>query len=130
MVEKGIDNEEIKKSVIDTIIAQGIFRPEFLNRFDDVVVFHSLKDEEIPLIVQLALDKFSQRIKKEQHIDIVFDKGIVEQIIREGFDPVFGARSLLRYINDVIADALARKIIAANIHRGEIVKFGVDDLNT
>jgi ATP-dependent Clp protease ATP-binding subunit ClpC len=129
MIEEGAQDEDIKKQVIDAIIKKGIFRPELLNRFDDVVMFHSLKKDDIPKIVKLMLVKFVKRMKTEQHIEVVFDEEVIQKIIENGFEPIFGARSLLRYIDDVVADALARKIITDKIRRGETIQFKKEDLD-
>lgn len=129
MIENGIADDAMKKKVIDTIINSGVFRPELLNRFDDVVIFHPLNKEHILNVTKMLLDQFSVRMAKEQYITVSFDEAVVQKIVDRGFDPVFGARSLIRYIDDAIADALAKKIIAGNVHRGEVIRFGVADMD-
>lgn len=129
MIEDGIESDEMKKKVIDTIINSGVFRPEMLNRFDDVIIFHPLSDDNIPNVTRMLLDKFSKRMEKDQYITIMFDEDVVQRIIKEGFDPVFGARSLIHYIDDTIADALAKKLIKGNISRGETIHFTAMDMD-
>ena len=129
MIEDGIKDDAMKKKVIDTIINSGAFRPELLNRFDDVIIFHPLNDDYIPNVVRMLLDKFSARMEKEQHITVVFDDDIVQKIIDDGFDPVFGARSIIHYIDDTVADALAKKLIRGNIMRGETLHFTIADMD-
>ena len=130
MIENGATEDVMKKEVIDTIIKSGTFRPEFLNRFDDVVIFHPLSNDHIPNVTSMLLAKFSARMDKEQHITVAFDESVVQKIITDGFDPVFGARSLIHYIDDKIADALAKKLITGDVKRGEVVRFTAEDMNT
>jgi len=129
MIENGIESDVMKKKIVDVIIDSGAFRPELLNRFDDVVIFHPLGDAHIPQVTQMLLAKFAKRVDRDQHITVMFDDGVAEEIITKGFDPVFGARSLIHYIDGTISDALAKKLIAGNIHRGETVQVTVDDMD-
>ncbi len=118
----------MKKDILEHITQQGIFRPEFINRFDDVIVFHPLKGDEVLRITQLLLKKFAEHMEEEKNIKIIFDPDVPTFIMENGYDPLYGARSLLRYIDETVADALARKFISGNIHRGEDVVFTVADL--
>ncbi len=129
MIKDGIKDDAMKKKVIDTIIDSGTFRPEMLNRFDDVIIFHPLDDDNVSDVARMLLDKFSMRMEDEQHITVVFDEDVVQEIIKKGFDPVFGARSLIHYIDDSIADALAKKLIKGNVTRGETMQFTVADMD-
>jgi ATP-dependent Clp protease ATP-binding subunit ClpC len=129
MIENGIKDDQMKKKVVDTIINSGAFRPELLNRFDDVVIFHPLGDDHILHVAKMLLARFSQRMEEEQYITVQFDDAVAQQIITRGFDPVFGARSLIRYIDDTVADALAKKLIAGNVHRGETIHFSTADMD-
>ncbi len=129
MIENGIADDAMKKKVINTVIDSGAFRPELLNRFDDVIIFHPLGDEHIYRVGQMLLNKFSARMERDQHITVVFDDDVVQKIITDGFDPIFGARSLIHHIDDVIADTLAKKLITGNVNRGETVHFTVADMD-
>jgi ATP-dependent Clp protease ATP-binding subunit ClpA len=129
MIEDGVQDVAMKKQVIDTIIDSGTFRPEMLNRFDDVIIFHPLGEEHIPAVTRMLLGKFTARMEKEQHITVTFNDEVTQKIVTEGFEPVFGARSLIHYIDDTVADALAKKLIKGNINRGAIIHFTVADLD-
>ncbi|XLQ20273.1 MAG: AAA family ATPase [Candidatus Moraniibacteriota bacterium] len=129
MIENGIKDDKMKKKVIDVVINSGEFRPEFLNRFDDVVIFHPLGDDHVVRVGKMLLDKFAARMDEEQHITVTFDDEVLQNIIEKGFDPIFGARSLIHYIDETVADALAKKLITGNINRGETLNFTVDDLD-
>ncbi|OGY23900.1 MAG: hypothetical protein A2172_05195 [Candidatus Woykebacteria bacterium RBG_13_40_15] len=96
------------------------FRPEFLNRVDEIVIFNPLGKEEIIKITQLQLDKVIARFK-EKEITLKVDKGVVEKIASEGFDPVWGARPLKRAIRSEILDELAMQIVEGQIKAGDKV---------
>ena len=119
MVEEKYQNEEIKSAVVDWAIENNVFRTEFLNRFDGVVFFRTLNDKELVSVVRLQLQKFIRRLSKEKNIEIEFNEEIINQIIQKGYNPIFGARSLNRYIEDEIEGIVARKIISGEILSGE-----------
>jgi ATP-dependent Clp protease ATP-binding subunit ClpC len=122
-VEAGDLPEEIQKEVVDYAIDKGIFRVEFLNRFEGVVFFRPLRGKELNSVVWLQLQKLARRLRKEKNIEIDFDENMVEKIIEKGYNPVFGARSLNRYIEDSVEDLIAKKIIAGEIVKGEKIKL-------
>ncbi|MFA5985736.1 MAG: AAA family ATPase [Parcubacteria group bacterium] len=128
MVEMGMDPAQEEEKIVNGIIESGVFRPEFINRFDDVVIFGPLEGENVRTVTQLLLQKFATRVLKEQNIDVTFADGVVDRIIEKGYDHVFGARSVMRYIDDGIADIFAKKLIAGNVHRGETVHFATKDM--
>jgi ATP-dependent Clp protease ATP-binding subunit ClpA len=129
MVEIGINPADMEKKVIDSVMEDKVFRPEFINRFDDVVIFAPLANEDVLRVTQLLLDKFAQQVSGDQDITLEFASDVAAQVVARGFDPVFGARSLHHYIDNVIADVLAKKMIKGNVRRGEKIYFVVDDMN-
>ena len=94
------------------------FRPEFLNRVDDIIVFEQLKKDDIKEIAKRLLSKLSHRIK-DMDIELDFDESAVEKIADEGFDPVYGARPLKRAIQSQIEDKLSEEILEGKIKAGE-----------
>ena len=102
------------------------FRPEFLNRVDDIVLFKPLRKDEIRRIVKLMLDLLSSRLK-ERDVKLIFSDEAVEQIAEAGYDPVYGARPLKRYIVRQVETKLARAIIAGKVQDGTDIKVGVKD---
>lgn len=123
MVEKKEESLAIKKAVIDAAIKENIFKTEFMNRFNGIVFFSPLKEKELKSVVSLMLGRFARRLQAEKNIELEFDADTVEKIIAAGYEPVFGARSLDRYIGKTIEDAVVKKIIAEEVHRGEKVKI-------
>ncbi|HEX8974449.1 MAG TPA: AAA family ATPase [Patescibacteria group bacterium] len=123
MVEEDLPAEEIKQAVIDHVIENNIFRVEFLNRFEGVIFFRPLKGDELVSVVKLQLKKFARRLAKEKNIEISFGDDVILQIIDKGYNPVFGARSLNRYIEDAVEDLVAKKIIAGEVVQGEKINL-------
>lgn len=127
-IQKNIDPKEIQKQVVDYAINQGIFRPEFLNRFEGVVFFNSLSREEIYKITSLLLEKYAQNLREQENIEVNFGTGVVEKIVGEAFDPVFGARAINRYIQDKIGDSIVKRIISGEIKKGVDFVFEVSEI--
>ena len=125
MVEQKKSPEEIKQSVIDYAIENNIFRTEFLNRFEGVIFFRPLNENELKSVVRLQLQKFVRILAKEKNIEIVFDDNVVMSIIKRGYNPIFGARSLNRYIENEIESMVAKKIISGDVAKGEKIVLSV-----
>jgi ATP-dependent Clp protease ATP-binding subunit ClpC len=93
------------------------FRPEFLNRIDDIVIFHPLREEDIESIVDIQLRLVESRLK-DRRISLTVDKAVRAHLAKEGFDAEYGARPLRRLIQKVIVDTLADKIIRGDLKDG------------
>ena len=115
--------EMMKKGVMDEI--KNIFKPEFLNRIDDIIVFHPLEKEEITRIVRLLTDVMAKRVKENMNITVSFTKKAIEKIAEEGYDKAYGARPLRRAIQSKIEDAFAEEYLLGNIKAGEKVSVGL-----
>ena len=103
------------------------FKPEFLNRVDDIIMFKSLDKEEIKKIIDIFIKSLANRLK-EKDIDIEITDAAKEIMVREGYDPVYGARPLKRYIGNTLETMIARRLIAGEIYNGcAIVVDGEDD---
>jgi ATP-dependent Clp protease ATP-binding subunit ClpC len=94
-----------------------VFKPEFLNRVDDIIVFRSLTKEDLERIVELEIREVETRLK-EQSITISLDKAAKDFLIERGFDKTFGARPLKRTIQRFLEDPLAEDIIKGNFKKG------------
>lgn len=115
--------EIMKKGVMDEI--KTIFKPEFLNRIDDIIVFHPLEQEEITRIVRLLTDVMAKRVKENMNITVSFTKKAIEKIAEEGYDKAYGARPLRRAIQSKIEDAFAEEYLLGNIKAGDKVSVGL-----
>jgi len=124
IVEHGDDEVEMEKQVMEAVRAQ--FRPEFLNRLDDIIMFHQLKLPEIVKIVDIQLGLLSRRLK-ERKIDIVLTEKARDFIAQTGFDPTYGARPLKRTIQQKILDPLAMKLLNKEFGEGDSIEVDVDN---
>ena len=105
---------------------RATFRPEFLNRVDDIVIFHALSLDEIARIVELQLEVVRQRLA-ERKITLLLEPAAVERLSLDGFDPVFGARPLKRVIQREVVDRVAKALIDGAVHEGDTVRIDVGD---
>ena len=122
--EKVNGYKDIKKNVMDEL--KRTFRPEFLNRIDDIIVFHQLNEENIKEIVEIMINKLVERLKTK---DIVLNVGddVKEFIAKKGFDLTYGARPLRRAIQNQIEDTVAEAFLNGDIKSGKTVKLSVKD---
>jgi ATP-dependent Clp protease ATP-binding subunit ClpB len=119
----GEKNYTRMKSAVMEIVQQS-FRPEFINRIDDIVVFHSLGGEQIRAIVDIQLVYLRKRLQ-ERDMDIVLDDAARDAIGEAGFDPVYGARPLKRAIQQQIENPLAQRILKGEFVPGDRIRVGV-----
>ena len=113
----------MKKGVLDEI--KNIFKPEFLNRIDDIIVFHPLEKEDIIEIVKLMTDVLAKRVKENMDITISFTEKAIEKIAEEGYDKAYGARPLRRAIQSKIEDAFAEAYLLGSFKAGDKVSIGL-----
>ena len=116
--------EQIKSDVLGEL--KKHFRPEFLNRIDDMIVFHQLGEDEIKKIASLMLDTLKKRLA-QNGVSAEFTDEAIAHIAKEGFDPIYGARPLRRAIQSKIEDLLAEKMLENNIKSGDSVTVDVDN---
>jgi ATP-dependent Clp protease ATP-binding subunit ClpC len=125
-VEKGaIIDKTFHQKLLDYLQTKAIFKPELLNRFDDVITFRPLGTAEVAQVIKLMLADL-QKSLAESDITLTVDPAVVTKIEREGFDREFGARPLRRYIQDNIEDMIAQKKLTGELIRGNNAAFSVD----
>ncbi len=118
------DYEEMRRRVMDAVKAH--FKPEFLNRVDELVIFHSLGLEQIKAIVEIQVKKLEKRLL-ERRIQLKMTERAKEWLAKEGFDPAYGARPLKRVIQKEIQDKLALRILEGKFKDGSTITAEVDD---
>ena len=116
--------EETKKEVLAELKKQ--FRPEFINRIDEVIVFHKLNEEEIGQIIDIMLEEVQKRLQ-ENNMEVVMDASVKELIAKNGVDKAYGARPLRRTIQNLLEDKLAEEILEGNLKSGEKKKVTVKE---
>ena len=110
IANSGID----KKELINDLIRNNIFAPEFLNRFNDVILFKPLDKKEARKISALLLAEFAERLLEDKKITLVVDDTLIDKIASAGFDPEFGARPIKRAIEEIVENKVAEYIMAGN----------------
>ncbi len=105
------------------------FRPEFLNRVDDIVVFKALQKDQVRNIAAILLERLGKRLEKQVKIHLTWTDEALQELADKGFDPQFGARPLRRLITHTVETALSRDIIAGTIREGDTVTIGYDGNN-
>ncbi|AJE45178.1 ATP-dependent chaperone ClpB [Celeribacter indicus] len=124
---EGADSSVAKRDVMDAVRAH--FRPEFLNRLDETIIFDRLGRKDMGGIVEIQLSRLEKRLAK-RNISLAIDQGAKEWLANEGYDPVFGARPLKRVIQRTLQDPLAELLLAGDVKDGETipVSAGADGL--
>ena len=118
------DYEAMKESVMKEV--KELFRPEFINRVDELIVFHALTEDEIRRITEMMLKQVADRLE-EQEIRLVWDESVINKLAEDGYDPKFGARPLRRLIQRTVEDTLSEELLAGNISLGQEVRLTVKD---
>lgn len=121
-------NENIlshKEEIVSSIIKSGIFKPELLNRFDGVILFHPLKEEHLRQIASLVVEGLAKRLK-EKSILLKPSEDLINFLLQKGSDPKFGARPMMRAVQDEVEELIAKGIIEGKILAGSEVAFRVD----
>jgi len=127
-VKNGVTGEELQKRVVEYIQKEGIFSPEFLNRFDGVVVFEPLTGDDLISIAKLILEDLKQDLMKK-NINLDFGQDVVEKLAQDGFDVEFGARPMRRIVELVLGDLVGVAILKNEIKAGDRIKLMVDEGN-
>jgi ATP-dependent Clp protease ATP-binding subunit ClpB len=113
------DHEEMERLVRSELSAN--FRPEFLNRVDDIIIFHSLDEKQLLHVVDIQLERLEKRLTQQQ-LALEVDRSAKQLIAKEGYDPQFGARPLKRAIQDLLLDPLATKLLVGEFKPGDRIK--------
>lgn len=115
-VENEKEYEDIKKEVIKELKKE--LRPEFINRIDEIIVFHKLSEEDIKQITNIMLKQVEERLKNQKYI-VEIDDGVVKAILKQGYDNNFGARPLRRTIQNLVEDRISEEILSGNLKKNK-----------
>lgn len=124
-IQQGYNADQITPAVKE-LLAQKFFRPEFLNRFDDIVVFKPLQLAETVQIAKLMFKEIAQNIS-QKNITLTISDGLVERIAESGYDPIYGARPLRHLIQDKVENVLAKRMLSGEIKPGSTVELNEDN---
>ncbi|MDP3875049.1 MAG: AAA family ATPase [bacterium] len=126
-VKSGKDLSAVRETVVNEIIARGIFKPELLNRFDGVVLFHSLNEESLREVSKRLLSHLVERLKKKG-ITLKISDSLISFLTKKGMDQKFGARPLNRAIQETVEQVIAKKMISGEIGSGSEIELAESDL--
>jgi len=121
-IEEKTEWERVKEKLLKELFEKGIFRPEFINRFDGVIIFRPLDKENLMKIAELMLQKIKVRLK-EKEIEFEITEPLKEKIVELSYDPKFGAREMRRVIQDKIENVLAQALLSEQIKRGDTIQI-------
>ena len=117
------DYKRMKSNVMDEV--KQLFRPEFLNRIDEIIVFHPLGENDMKKIVGLMCKEVTQRAKEQLDITLVIRDSVKKHIVETGTDKKYGARPLRRAVQNQLEDKLAEAILSGEIKQGDHVEAGI-----
>jgi ATP-dependent Clp protease ATP-binding subunit ClpB len=120
----GAQMQEIREAALENL--RGEFRPEFLNRVDEIVTFHSLTEEQLTEIVELQAGDLRRRLA-ERRIDLELTDAARAVLVKHGYDPAFGARPLKRTLQREVENPLALKVLSGEIGEGDTVLVDAQD---
>jgi len=126
--DQKIDSEESYQDMKDRVTGEvhKVFRPEFLNRLDDLIVFHQLTREQVRQIAELMLSELKQRLDEEHSIRLSLDKKATNLLVERGYDPDYGARPMRRAIERMIENRISELILEGTFTDGSVIKGSVD----
>jgi ATP-dependent Clp protease ATP-binding subunit ClpB len=123
MYQRGEPEEQVRSRVIDEV--QHLFRPEFFNRIDEVIVFHPLSQEHIGRIISIQLERLRQLLE-DRRLTLKLTPAALEQLGKEGYDPIYGARPIKRVLQQKIQNPLAMALLKGDFHEGDTIIVDVD----
>jgi ATP-dependent Clp protease ATP-binding subunit ClpA len=127
--QEGKDPSNFTQDLLNAVIAEGIYKPELLNRFDGVIVFHPLNQEHLQNIASLMLTKLGKRILERKGIEVTFDPEVVSVVAQRGANPQFGARPMNRYIKEHVEQIVADQIINGSLGTGATLHITAKELS-
>jgi ATP-dependent Clp protease ATP-binding subunit ClpC len=116
------DYDTMREKILEE--TKRVFKPEFLNRLDEIIVFHTLSKPDLLAIVDLEVDKVKRRLKLKE-IEIVLDEPAHEFVINKGYDPTYGARPMRRAVERYLEDPLAEELLKGGVKAGDVVEVSV-----
>jgi ATP-dependent Clp protease ATP-binding subunit ClpC len=127
-VAAGDSLESFERPLVDELINKGLFKPELINRFDEVVLFRPLNKQELAKVAGLMLAEVNKTLSN-QNISVQLTEAALEKVVDAGYDPQFGARPMRRALQKMVEDAVAKKVLAGQAQAGTAITLDVQDLS-
>jgi ATP-dependent Clp protease ATP-binding subunit ClpA len=131
LLSEGTKPEDLptyEKQIIDTIINQGLFRPEFINRFDEAIVFRPLNKDELGQVANLIIGDIASNLQTNQKLSLNVGADVISLLVEKGYDPTMGARPMRRIISKTIENIVANKILAGGAEAGATINVSLEDV--
>jgi ATP-dependent Clp protease ATP-binding subunit ClpC len=128
-IKTGETQEILREKLLEYLQSQGIFRPEFLNRFDGVISFKPLSQTEIYQVAGLIINKLANQLLKEKEVILKVDPDAIQKLSELGYDPEMGARPMQRVIQDKLENWLADKMLKNEIQKGQTIEYKLTDIS-
>lgn len=129
-IKQGMSSKELKSNLMEYLQKEGIFKPEFLNRFTSVVNFNPLTQEQIVIITDKLIKALASSLEKDKGILLKMDQGAVIKLAELGYDPLMGARPIQRVIQKKVEDILAKRMLSGEIGRGSKLFIKAEDISS
>jgi len=117
-----------QKELLEYLLREEIFRPEFINRFDAVLTFKPLTKEHLIKVAILMLERLNRRLNKTQGVQLIITKELAQRVVDLGYSPEFGARPMNRVIQDKIESQIAKKILQGKLKRGDVIEIKPEEI--
>ncbi len=124
--KEGVMIEEVKKQLVEKVLQSNIFKPELVNRFDDVVIFKPLNEKDVIEVAKLFLQEVIDKVSKQQ-ISLSYDEEVAEFIAKNSYSIEFGARNIRRFIEQSVENQLSQLILSNNINGGESARITIEN---
>lgn len=126
-IARGMDITKLDKELIDTLLKTNIFTPEFVNRFDEVVMFTPLVKEDLKQVVGIIIKNINKTLE-QQKIQIILDSDAIEYLVDQGNDPIFGARPMRRIVQKAVENLIAKEMLSGNASPGQMLSISKDQI--
>jgi len=127
-VAAGQPLDNFERPLVDELMGRGVFKPELINRFDEIVLFRPLNQDEMAQVAKLMLGEVNKTLAK-QNISVQLSDAALIQIVKAGYDPQFGARPMRRVIQEMVEDPVAARILGGQAKPGSVITLDVNDLS-
>jgi len=127
-IKQGKSGEELSRGLIEYLLAQALFKPEFLNRFDGTIVFKPLEREHVIQIIRMLINNLSAQLYHEKGIKIFADDNAINKLLELGFSQNFGGRELRRIVQENVENEMAKKILSGELQRGDTFTLNSENL--
>ena len=126
-IERGMDIEQFEGPFIDELISSNQFKPEFLNRFDEIVMFRPLNKEELVQVVDLILVDVNKTLEL-QKVSVAVAQDAKEYLVDFGYDPRLGARPMRRVVQKAVENTIAKQMLSGDVEAGGVVEISLDQV--